>query len=150
MFVPFSSQHGFPSSDVVVFLCSVIWGKRWLFVLLILMAFFTITAFIAIISVFYPFFFRKCTDDRFKTWKLTSFVIFCYCYRWYKVTSLLVFRDHVFSYVSKVNYHVHAVFLTSIKTPTRRVAPYTPTRSCVHIDVLKTKIRSKKNRINKE
>jgi hypothetical protein len=28
----------------------------------------------------------------------------------------------------------------------RRVAPYTPTRSCVHIGVLKTKIKSKKNK----
>ena len=28
----------------------------------------------------------------------------------------------------------------------RCVAPYTPTRSCVHIGVLKTKIKSKKNK----
>jgi hypothetical protein len=37
----------------------------------------------------------------------------------------------------------------SIPTP-RRVAPYTPTRSCVHIGVLKNKIKSQKNKINKE
>jgi hypothetical protein len=32
----------------------------------------------------------------------------------------------------------------------RRVAPYTPTRSCVHIGVLKEKIKSKTDKINKE
>ena len=65
----------------------------------------------------FSFFFRKCTDDLFKTWKHTSFLIFCYCYTWYKVTSLLVFHHNVLSHVSKVNYHVHAVFFKSTKTP---------------------------------
>jgi hypothetical protein len=39
----------------------------------------------------------------------------------------------------------------NVLTTGRRVAPYTPTRSCVHIGVLKKKkIKSKTNKINKE
>jgi hypothetical protein len=67
---------------------------------------------------YFIFFFRKCTEDWFKTWKHTSFVIFCYWYTWYKVNSLLVFHHNILSHVSKVNYHVHAVFFKSIKTLT--------------------------------
>ena len=41
--------------------------------------------------------------------------------------------------------------ICKIKDRCRRVAPYTPTRSCVHIGVLKKKkIKSKTNKINKE
>jgi len=102
------SEHGFPSSNVVGFLCSRVWCERCLFVLLILTSIFLSfhCYYIGILS----FFFRKCTDDLFKTWKHTSFVIFCYWYKWYKVTCLLVFHHSVLSHVSKVNYHVHAAY----------------------------------------
>ena len=42
-----------------------------------------------------------------------------------------------------------SVIYLFIKT-CRRVAPYTPTRSCVHIGVMKKKIKSKQDKINKE
>ena len=58
---------------------------------------------------YFIFFFRKCTNERFKTWKHTSFVIFCYCYRWYKVSSLLVFHHNVWSHVSEEARHVGVV-----------------------------------------
>jgi hypothetical protein len=67
---------------------------------------------------YFIFFFRKYPENWFKTWKHTSFVIFCYWYTWYKVNSLLVFHHNILSHVSKVNYHVHAVFFKSIKTLT--------------------------------
>ena len=93
------------------------WCERCVFVLLILMAFFTsiFVSFHCYYIGILSFFFRNCTENWFKTWKHTSFVIFCYCYRWHKVTSLLVFHENILSHVSKVNFHVHAVFFKTIK-----------------------------------
>jgi hypothetical protein len=37
------ARTGFPTSYVIVFLCSVSWGENWLFILLLLVKLLTIT-----------------------------------------------------------------------------------------------------------
>jgi hypothetical protein len=62
------------------------------------------------------------------------------------------FKVHNFKFCSFSNFSAIKLLPTNecdlrnrrILDKARRVAPYTPTRSCVHIGVLKTKIKSKK------